>query len=377
MGGLRKLTVIFFKLYDVTLPKTFDEEASRMEFLKQAQEQAQLVQEAAYHYYATLRQLILDDKGFVAIVALGLPPFFFEDNAVRAIKVAQRLVGHHKIRAAAGVCTGTVFCGVVGTAKRAEYSVAGSCINLAARLMFKSGPGAIWCDQATKLEAESHISFEQMPSLTFKGFDQPVEIYAPRGIGGNLSSSSSASSATLAGGVSANEANSKAMTPYTSGAHAGGASSPLANPPTAITPPPSLSQTRKTSSFRTYSSNPIISSSAPPKRRSQTNASSHNTNLGSSNSRRGSASSGNNSAIGVTVGMEKEQTILARVVNFSTPSAATVVGSFAPLKAAFLEGEAGSGKTKLVELSGGETNARIVTNAHPDASEMNTPFYAW
>lgn len=55
MGGLRKLTVIFFKLYDVNLPETFDDEASRMLFLKQAQEHAQLVQESAYHYYATLR----------------------------------------------------------------------------------------------------------------------------------------------------------------------------------------------------------------------------------------------------------------------------------------------------------------------------------
>jgi len=113
VGGLRKLTVIFFKLYDVVLPPVFDETTKRV-FLEQAQNQAKLVQESAYHYYATLRQFILDDKGFVAIVALGLPPFFHEDNAVRAIKVASRLISHNKVRAAAGICTGTVFCGVVG-----------------------------------------------------------------------------------------------------------------------------------------------------------------------------------------------------------------------------------------------------------------------
>jgi hypothetical protein len=88
VGGLRKLTVIFFKLYDIVLPSVFENEATKTKFLEQTQNQAKLVQDSAYHYYATLRQFILDDKGFLAIVALGLPPYFHEDNAVRAIKVA-------------------------------------------------------------------------------------------------------------------------------------------------------------------------------------------------------------------------------------------------------------------------------------------------
>ena len=91
VDGLRKVSVIFIKLYDVVMPKMFD--ASNVDaFLEATQHQAKLVQESAYHYWATLRQFILDDKGFVAIVVVGLPPLFHEDNANRAIKVRLELL---------------------------------------------------------------------------------------------------------------------------------------------------------------------------------------------------------------------------------------------------------------------------------------------
>ena len=42
---------------------------------------------AARAHGATLRQFVLDDKGFVAILVLGLPPDFHEDGASRAMQV--------------------------------------------------------------------------------------------------------------------------------------------------------------------------------------------------------------------------------------------------------------------------------------------------
>lgn len=301
VGGLRKLTVIFFKLHDVVLPEKFDSE-SELKFLEQCQNQAKLVQDSAYHYWATLRQFILDDKGFVAIVALGLPPYFHEDNAVRAVKVAKRLIEHHKVRAAAGICTGTVFCGVVGSTKRAEYSVAGSCINLAARLMARAKPGQIWCDTVTKTEAESlgHIRFDQFPSMPFKGFDQPVDIFGP---------SMATASSSNATSPEAEESLTKSVNVHTR-------------------------LERDDSAFS--------------RRRKFTRAQSTRLNVN-------------------LVGMETELIALSR---------ASFIGKDST-RAVFLEGEAGSGKTRLVEWVLKESGARRVVLSAADSSEINTPFFVW
>ncbi|KAG7401347.1 hypothetical protein PHYBOEH_001763 [Phytophthora boehmeriae] len=55
--------------------------------IKNAQDQLQVIhqtlcniQECAYKAQGTLRQFVIDDKGAVAIVAIGLPPFFHENN---------------------------------------------------------------------------------------------------------------------------------------------------------------------------------------------------------------------------------------------------------------------------------------------------------
>jgi class 3 adenylate cyclase len=51
--------------------------------------------------------------------------------------------------ASVGITTGVVFCGVVGSATRKEYTVLGDTVNLSARLMqyaFINGGGVV-CDQ--------------------------------------------------------------------------------------------------------------------------------------------------------------------------------------------------------------------------------------
>ena len=104
VNELRKVTVIFINLISVRSKpngepdpdRNGEEEGSNGEtqdedqFLHEAQLNVLNVQSAAYSYYGTLRQVIVDDKGFVAIVVFGLPPFFLEDNAARAIKVANQ-----------------------------------------------------------------------------------------------------------------------------------------------------------------------------------------------------------------------------------------------------------------------------------------------
>ena len=70
------------------------------------------------------------------------------------------------------------------------------------------------------------------------------------------------------------------------------------------------------------------------------------------------------------VGMETEQAALSRAC-FSSACQQS------PVRVCFLEGEAGSGKTRLVEWVLKETTARRVIVSSGDSSETNTPFFVW
>jgi class 3 adenylate cyclase len=73
-ANLREVTVVFIELKDV------NSQSSPEKLLEVFQTAVVGVQKAAYHVWATLRQVVVDDKGVVAIVVVGLPPFFHEDN---------------------------------------------------------------------------------------------------------------------------------------------------------------------------------------------------------------------------------------------------------------------------------------------------------
>lgn len=70
----RNVTVVFIKLEGV---KEIEDAAQQLE---QVQKYLCLIQESAYKVQGTLRQFVIDDKGAVAIVVLGLPPFYHENN---------------------------------------------------------------------------------------------------------------------------------------------------------------------------------------------------------------------------------------------------------------------------------------------------------
>ena len=96
----------------------------------------------------------------MAILVWGCPPFARVDGPLRAAKAAIDLFASLTalVEAAAcvhvlgmGITTGRAFAGNVGSASRCEYSVLGTCVNLAARLMgvaYKLG-GGIVSDHAT------------------------------------------------------------------------------------------------------------------------------------------------------------------------------------------------------------------------------------
>ena len=88
-------------------------------------------------------QMRYDDKGLLALCAFGLPGRAHEDSPARGVISALAVVsalqrqGHVAV---AGVTTGNLFCAEVGSQRRAEYTVFGDAINLAARLMTQAPP---------------------------------------------------------------------------------------------------------------------------------------------------------------------------------------------------------------------------------------------
>ena len=62
-----------------------------------------------------------------------------------ALRIINELKETAKIKVSIGVTTGKVFCGLVGSPYRHEYSVMGASVNLSARLMCAAPEGTVSC----------------------------------------------------------------------------------------------------------------------------------------------------------------------------------------------------------------------------------------
>jgi class 3 adenylate cyclase len=174
LAELRRVTLAFVNLPGLDHIATLD----------RAQRAMQALQTALYRYEGSVNKLSVDDKGTVLVAALGLPPLAHEDDPARAVKAAramQAALSGLGERAAIGVTTGRVFCGVVGDQRRREYTMLGAVVNLAARLM-QAAPGGILCDAATARAAGAAVTFDELPAVPVKGYAGPVAVYRPRGV---------------------------------------------------------------------------------------------------------------------------------------------------------------------------------------------------
>lgn len=181
LAELRKVTILF-----INLP-----EMSHSTSLETAQETMRLIQQLVYRYEGSLNKISQDDKGVVIDAAFGLPPLAHGDDPLRGVQSALMIrneLQSRGVRGAIGLTTGRVFCGLIGTDNRREYTFLGNSVNLAGRLMslalqqkeiLEQDGIAVLCDRPTYEAAKDRIEFNPLPPQKVKGRSEPVDIFHP------------------------------------------------------------------------------------------------------------------------------------------------------------------------------------------------------
>eukprot|EP00944_MAST-04C_sp_MAST-4C-sp1_P015369 g15369.t1 len=146
----------------------------------------QCVQRAVYANDGVLRQFLLDDKGSIAVIVVGFPPYEGSTKEKQGIKIAlqiRQVCDRINISVQVGITTGHCFCGCVGdTSIRCEYAAVGSIVNLAARLMSKDKDGHVYCDQRTMGRAMNAFRFLKLPQkFMLKGMLDAIDVFTPIG----------------------------------------------------------------------------------------------------------------------------------------------------------------------------------------------------
>jgi class 3 adenylate cyclase/tetratricopeptide (TPR) repeat protein len=128
-----------------------------------------------------LRQVDLGDKGGVLVVAFGAP-LRHENHEERAVRCCTELLALPGGPFRAGVTTGMVWCGEVGTDLRREYAIVGDSVNLAARLMEVAAPGQLLVDEPTWDAAAGTAVGRRLKPIAVKGRSGMVSAWVVDGV---------------------------------------------------------------------------------------------------------------------------------------------------------------------------------------------------
>jgi class 3 adenylate cyclase len=144
-----------------------------------------ILSRAVFHYEGTIAQLQGD-----ALVAFFGAPVAHEDDPERAILAAldmvsateefgRELMAEHGIdfRIRAGINTGPVLVGTVGTDLRYEYTALGDAMNTAARMQAAAQPGTVLVTEATLRLVEGAFDAEDLGDIEVRGKTEPVHAF--------------------------------------------------------------------------------------------------------------------------------------------------------------------------------------------------------
>ncbi len=152
------------------------------------------MQQVVERYEGTLNKMDLSQEGGKLLVLFGAP-VKHEDDADRAVRAALDM--YQEVRQLApelaalgcslnqrvGLHMGEVFAGNVGAAWRKEYTVMGTPVNLAARVMAAAPPGAVWATGTLYERVRATVQTEEERTIRVKGWAGPLEVHPIRDYG--------------------------------------------------------------------------------------------------------------------------------------------------------------------------------------------------
>ena len=120
------------------------------------------------------------------LIAVFGAPHSHPDDPYRAAVAAEaglqaiERVGRERgvdLRGRAGVATGVVIAGSVGSGRVREYTVMGSTVNLASRLENTAGPGEVWVGPETYSATRHRLTYETVEGVVLHGFPNLTTAY--------------------------------------------------------------------------------------------------------------------------------------------------------------------------------------------------------
>jgi class 3 adenylate cyclase/tetratricopeptide (TPR) repeat protein len=164
----RKVTVAFVGVPELTLddPRSL---AALQRFLAEA---ARVIDRYGGH----LRQVATGDKGSLLVAGFGAP-VSHEDDEERAVHCCLELLRLPGGPFRAGVTTGSVYCGEVGSSRRREYAVIGDSVNLASRMLQAAQPGQLLIDRPTHERVRDSTVHDELAPISVKGKSGPIDVW--------------------------------------------------------------------------------------------------------------------------------------------------------------------------------------------------------
>jgi adenylate cyclase len=148
-------------------------------------------------YFEEMAGIVFSHEGTIdKYIGDGMLAFFGdpveqEDHAERAVRSAVGMqrkvaelrrrwesVGGMPIAIRIGINTGEVVAGNMGSARRLDYTVIGSNVNLASRLESGARPGQILVSRATRDALPPSIPLQTAGQISVKGFSEPIEVFS-------------------------------------------------------------------------------------------------------------------------------------------------------------------------------------------------------
>lgn len=178
LGEFRDVTSIFIQAKGIEI-------SSGSGFVDRLNTLYKLILELCHTFGGTLTQCDFSDKGSVFLVLFGAP-VAVEKKESTAVRFALKLMESVKqlnfiSNLHVGMATGPLYCGDVGSEKRKGYSVLGTSINFASRLMEYSDGQYPVTDQKTAKSLENAFILKEQSGVPLKGISGNFQVFTIEG----------------------------------------------------------------------------------------------------------------------------------------------------------------------------------------------------